>query len=148
MTGGSGGIGSAAVRQLAARGIETVFLYHRGTEAAAALTAETGMKGIRLDISDGGGVAQALSEEINACGGFDILVNAAGIAGFSLFQEIGDDAWQRMDRRQSFRRVLLLQGGTSLYDKAKVGENRQYFLHVGDHRERLRGAITAPPRRV
>lgn len=78
------------------RGIETVFLYHRGTEAAAALTAETGMKGIRLDISDGGGVAQALSEEINACGGFDILVNAAGIAGFSLFQEIGDDAWQRM----------------------------------------------------
>lgn len=96
VTGGSGGIGSAAVRQLAARGTETVFLYHQGTEAAAALTAETGMKGIRLDISDGGGVAQALSEEINACGGFDILVNAAGIAGFSLFQEIGDDAWQRM----------------------------------------------------
>lgn len=45
VTGGSGGIGSAAVRQLAARGIETVFLYHRGTEAAAALTAETGIEG-------------------------------------------------------------------------------------------------------
>ena len=96
VTGGSGGIGGGAVRQLAAQGIETVFLYHRGREAAAALTAETGMKGIRLDISDGSRVAQALSEEINACGGFDILVNAAGIAGFSLFQEIGDDAWQRM----------------------------------------------------
>lgn len=52
VTGGTGAVGSAVVRALAARGVPTTFTWHRSGDAAAALAAETGATALRLDLRD------------------------------------------------------------------------------------------------
>ena len=49
ITGGSRGIGAAAVRLLAARGDRVWFLYEKNDAAAAAIARETGAEPIRCD---------------------------------------------------------------------------------------------------
>ena len=49
ITGGSRGIGAAAVRQFAAAGHRVYFLYEKNHEAAAAVSAETGAEAICCD---------------------------------------------------------------------------------------------------
>ena len=52
ITGGSRGIGAAAVRAFSARGDRVAFLYEKEDEKAAAVAAETGAIAIRCDVSD------------------------------------------------------------------------------------------------
>ncbi len=96
VAGGSGGIGGAVVRAMARAGDEVVFLYHRGERVSAALSRQTGARALRLDITDGEAVSRAIGEEIYAHGGFDLLVNAAGTASFSLLQDTRDEEWARV----------------------------------------------------
>ena len=81
VSGGSGGIGAAICRLLAARGAEVVFTYHRGAEKAAALAdeiAEAGgrARGVQLELSDSAAVA-ATVEQV-AAGGLHTVVYASG----------------------------------------------------------------------
>ena len=90
VTGGSRGIGAAAVRAFAAAGYDVTFLYLRSTAAAEALASETGATALRLDVGDGEAVANAL-----AGARFDILVNNAGVSSFSLLTDLSDAEWRR-----------------------------------------------------
>ena len=81
VSGGSGGIGAAVCRLLAARGAEVVFTYRSGAERAAALVDEIESGGgrarsLHLELSDGAAVAAAVEQA--AAGGLHTVVYASG----------------------------------------------------------------------
>jgi 3-oxoacyl-[acyl-carrier protein] reductase len=96
VTGGSRGIGAAAVRAFCAAGHPVAFFCREDGAAASALSAATGATAIRADVSDAGQVAQAFALVRERLGPVDVLVNNAGIAQFRLFDEITDEDWRRM----------------------------------------------------
>lgn len=91
ISGGSRGIGAACVRRFAASGWDVTFLYAASSDAAAQLSAETGAKAIQADVADAAAVKAAVQGEC-----FDALVCCAGIASYGLFQDLSDEAWQRI----------------------------------------------------
>ena len=62
VTGGSRGIGAAAVRLFAARGDRVWFLYEKSYEKARALSFDTGAVGICCDVADEAAVLAAFRE--------------------------------------------------------------------------------------
>lgn len=92
ITGGSRGIGTAAVEQFAARGDRVYFLYEKEHAAAQAVADRTGAVAITCDVADGGAVRDAFSEIPDV----DILVCNAGISVTGLFQSLTEDQWDRL----------------------------------------------------
>ena len=92
ITGGSRGIGAAAVRAFCARGDRVAFLYEKEDTRAAAVAAETGAIAVRCDVSDEAAVNAAFAR----LPGADILINNAGIAQQKLFTDITNEDWNAM----------------------------------------------------
>ena len=92
VTGGSRGIGAAAVRQFAARGDRVWFFYEKNDTAAMAIRRETGAEAIRCDVADAAAVRRAFA----ALPPLDVLVCSAGIARFGLISAISDEDWRRL----------------------------------------------------
>ena len=92
ITGGSRGIGAAAVRLFARRGDHIWFLYEKNDDAARAVAAETGAQPIRCDVADEARVTEALS----AIPDVDVLINNAGIAHYGLINQITPEQWRRI----------------------------------------------------
>jgi 3-oxoacyl-[acyl-carrier protein] reductase len=81
VTGGSSGIGAAAVRQLARAGARVVIGYYRGAERAEALRAELpghGHECVSLPLEDPAAAAALARHLQETAGELDILVNSAG----------------------------------------------------------------------
>lgn len=81
VTGGSNGIGAAAVRMLAQDGARVVVGYNKGEDRARALIAElpgTGHVALQVALEDGDSVRRFAAEVSEKCGRADILVNSAG----------------------------------------------------------------------
>lgn len=91
VTGGSRGIGAAAVRQFCASGNNVFFLYEKEHEAARAVAEETGAKALCADVASEEQVRAAFAQ----CGDIDILVCNAGI---SLWNPINLTTAQQWDR--------------------------------------------------
>jgi len=85
VTGGSGGIGTAICRRLAADGYTVAVLFNLNRAAAAALADEIGGIALQCDVSDDAQVKSAVAE-LGALDRVDVLVNCAGIAQYGLFQ--------------------------------------------------------------
>ena len=96
ISGGSRGIGAATVRYFAERGDKVAFIYRNADENARKLVEETNAFTVKADVSDAQSAISAFREATNLLGGIDVLVNCAGIAGFSLFTDISDEDWRRM----------------------------------------------------
>ena len=92
ITGGSRGIGAAAVRLFSARGERVWFLYEKNDAAAQAVSAETGATGLRCDVADPAQVASTLA----ALPAIDLLINNAGIAHYGLINQITPEQWRRI----------------------------------------------------
>ena len=92
ITGGSRGIGAAAVELFASRGDRVFFLYEKNHEAAAAVSAKTGATGICCDVADGNQVREAFSR----IGDVDILICNAGIVHYGLLSMMEEEAWDRI----------------------------------------------------
>ena len=92
ITGGSRGIGAAAVRAFAARGDSVSFFYEKQKTAAAQLEAETGAAAIQCDVADEASVQTAFSR----LSGVDVLVNNAGICHYGLINQITPAEWRRL----------------------------------------------------
>ena len=96
VTGGSRGIGAAAVRLFAADGWQVIANYCGSEEQARALAAETGCLLCRADVSDSDGRSALLAFADEALGGIDVLVNNAGVALFGLFDALPKDEVQKL----------------------------------------------------
>ena len=92
ITGGSRGIGAAAVELFAARGDRVWFLYEKEHAAAQAVAAKTGAKAICCDVADGERVREAFA----AIGDVDVLICNAGIVCSGLMQTLEEAAWDRI----------------------------------------------------
>jgi 3-oxoacyl-[acyl-carrier protein] reductase len=93
ITGGSRGIGAAAVRRFTSEGDQVTFFYEKNTAAAQAVAQETGATPIRCDVSDEDQVAAAFAQLSQV----DVLINNAGIADYDPIN------WTKPAR---FRRVM------------------------------------------
>ena len=92
ITGGSRGIGAAAVELFAARGDRVFFLYEKNHESAKAVADRTGATAIVCDVADGAAVRDAFRQ----IGDVDILVCNAGIMHFGLMSMMDENAWDRI----------------------------------------------------
>ena len=91
VTGGSRGIGAAAVEAFASRGDRVYFLYEKAIDAAREVEKKTGATGICCDVADGVAVRQAAQ----TVGDVDILVCNAGICYSGLMQDMPEEKWDR-----------------------------------------------------
>lgn len=96
ITGGTGGIGKALVREFSREGWSVAFTYKSNTDAADALTRECGALAIRADGRIEAEVISAVEKTVAEFGRVDCLINNAGVAGFSLFTDLTLDAWNDM----------------------------------------------------
>ncbi len=91
ITGGSRGIGAAAVELFAAQGHQVTFLYEKEHAAARAVAEKTGARAICCDVADSAGV-QAAFREIP---GVDVLICNAGICHTGLMSMLSEADWDR-----------------------------------------------------
>jgi len=92
ITGGSRGIGAAAVERFAAKGHRVFFLYEKNHEAAKAVSESTGAEAICCDVADG----QAVADAFGRIGDVDILICNAGISRVGLLSQMAETDWDRI----------------------------------------------------
>ena len=92
ITGGSRGIGAAAVELFAARGDRVWFLYEKNHDAAASVAERTGATPICCDVADSEAVKAAFSRIPEV----DVLICNAGIAQYGLMSMTPEDEWDRI----------------------------------------------------
>ena len=92
ITGGSRGIGAAAVALFAAQGHRVWFLYEKNHEAAAAVAQQTGATAICCDVADGAAVKAAFAGIPDV----DVLICNAGIVHYGLMSMMEENAWNRI----------------------------------------------------
>jgi 3-oxoacyl-[acyl-carrier protein] reductase len=95
VTGGSGGIGAAICRRLAADGRQVIVHAHRKVDAARALAAEIGAEVVAFDVTDAPAARGAL-EALLERGPVQILVNNAGIHDDAAFPGMSPAQWHRV----------------------------------------------------
>lgn len=92
ITGGSRGIGAAAVELFAKRGDRVFFLYEKNHEAAQTVAENTGATAICCDVADGNAVRAAFEK----IGDTDILICNAGICHYGLMTQTTEAEWDRV----------------------------------------------------
>ena len=92
ITGGSRGIGAAAVELFARQGHQVYFLYEKNHAAAQAVSEKTGATGICCDVAD----SQAVKTAFRQIGQVDILILCAGICHYGLLQDLKETDWDRL----------------------------------------------------
>ena len=92
ITGGSRGIGAAAVELFAGRGDRVFFFYEKHHEEARAVAEKTGAAAICCDVADREGVFQAFRQ----VGDVDVLICNAGIMHFGLLSTMEECQWDRI----------------------------------------------------
>ena len=91
ITGGSRGIGAAAVELFSAKGCRVFFLYEKNHAAAEAVSQKTGAAGICCDVADGAAVRAAFQR----IGDVDLLICNAGICHYGLMSQMPEADWDR-----------------------------------------------------
>ena len=92
ITGGSRGIGAAAVELFAEKGYRVTFLYEKNHTAAEAVAEKTGATAVCCDVSD----SQAVKAAFAKIGDVDILICNAGICWSGLLSTMPESDWNRI----------------------------------------------------
>ena len=95
VTGGSGAIGSAICRRLAADGFDVIVHANRHAEAAERLAAEIGGCATAFDVIDAHASLAALESLLEA-GPIQVLVNNAGVHDDAAFPGMKREQWERV----------------------------------------------------
>lgn len=103
ITGGSRGIGAAAVLAFARAGYRVAFTWHtrpdaarRVVEAVRQSVPDAPCLAIMADAADSHAMQEAVEQTSRVLGGPDVLVCNAGIAQQKLFTDLTDEDWRRM----------------------------------------------------
>lgn len=132
VTGAGAGIGRAIARRFGAEGASVVVADVDAGRAAETAAAVPGARAVTVDVTDGPAVRAAF-------GGapVDVLVNNAGGATDAVFEDLGEDDWQRdVDLclkgtflcTQAVLPGMLERGGGAIVNVASVNA----FVHVGN----------------
>ena len=92
ITGGSRGIGAAAVKRFASKGHTVFFLYEKNHDAARLVSETTGATPICCDVADSTAVEAAFRQ----IGDVDILICNAGICHTGLMSSMTETDWDRL----------------------------------------------------
>ncbi len=92
ITGGTRGIGAAAVRRFAENGDSVYFLYEKSRELAEKITEETGAVGYQCDVTDENRVREVFAQ----IGNIDVLVNNAGIVDYGPINWVSAETFRRV----------------------------------------------------
>ncbi len=92
ITGGSRGIGAAAVELFARQGHRVYFLYEKNHEAAENVAKNTGATAICCDVAD----SAAVKKTFASIGDVDILICNAGICYSGLMSSLPEANWDRI----------------------------------------------------
>ena len=92
ITGGSRGIGAAAVERFAQAGHQVYFLYEKSHEQAQTLAEKTGATAICCDVADSAAVKAAFAQIPDV----DVLICNAGIAQYGLLSQTSEEEWDRL----------------------------------------------------
>jgi 3-oxoacyl-[acyl-carrier protein] reductase len=95
VTGGSGGIGTAICRQLAADGCRVIVHANRNLAAAQALAAQIGGAAVAFDVTDAAAASEALAALIED-EPIQVVVNNAGIHDDGAFPGLRREQWTRV----------------------------------------------------
>lgn len=101
VTGASKGIGAGIAKQMAASGAKVVVNYASSKESADEVVTDIINVGgnaiaVQGDMSKQSDVKRLFEETINFFGGLDVLVNNAGVYGFSLLESFTEDSYRRI----------------------------------------------------
>jgi len=96
VTGGTRGIGAAIAVALKESGAQVAVSYAGNDAAAAAFTAETGIKSYKWSVADYDECVAGIAEVEAELGPIDILVNNAGITRDSMFHKLTREAWKEV----------------------------------------------------
>lgn len=121
ITGGSSGIGKAAVRKFAGAGDRVAFTFLHSEAAARALESETGAFAIRADVSDSAQVNRARDAILSRFGRIDVLVCAAGVAGKGLLMDQTDEAYDRIMNTNLFGTFAAIRAVLPCMIERRVG---------------------------
>lgn len=129
LTGGSRGIGTAAVRALHQAGASVVFTYNRESERAQALCKELGSRvwAEQCNIADHGALPALVDRAIAKLGHIDVLVNNAAVFSENPFFGTGYESWRA--------------GWQHTFDVNLFGAANLTFLVLQHMRERKHGKI-------
>ena len=92
ITGGSRGIGAAAVERFSQLGDRVTFLYKQNHAAAQALAQRTGATAICCDVADGEAVKAVFSRLPEV----DVLILSAGISRMGLMSQLSEEDWDKL----------------------------------------------------
>lgn len=97
VTGATSGVGEATAKLFADRGAR-VALVGRRAEELERVSGEIGAAALAIaaDISDPIAASAAVQRAIDVFGDLDIAVNAAGIAGFALLEDLDAELWRQV----------------------------------------------------
>ena len=100
ITGSSRGIGRAAAARLAREGYAVCINYIEREDKAEELVRELRAEGcdaiaVQADVADAAAVSAMAAACEKTFGPITLLVNNAGVAGQSLFQDVSDEMWDR-----------------------------------------------------
>ncbi|NLT12470.1 MAG: 3-oxoacyl-ACP reductase FabG [Clostridiaceae bacterium] len=101
VTGGSRGIGAAAVIALANEGFAVTFFYRKNAYLADQVVAQVRRLGrdamaYAVDVSDFSAVSHAVKQSMLEFGAVDLLVSNAGVSDISLFTDVTPEAFNKM----------------------------------------------------
>jgi 3-oxoacyl-[acyl-carrier protein] reductase len=120
VTGASKGIGAGIAKSLAAEGATVVVNYASSKEDADRVVAEIVKKGgkavaVQGDVSKASDVRRLFAETKKAFGTLDVLVNNAGVYGFSPLAEITEEQFHRQFNTNVLGLILATQEAVKLF---------------------------------
>ena len=96
VTGGSRGIGAAISKELKSQGYDVAATYAGNDEAAAAFTAETGIKTYKWNVASYEESAEGIAKVEAEVGPIDVVVANAGITRDAPFHKMTPDQWNQV----------------------------------------------------
>lgn len=95
ITGGTGAIGSAMVREFAKTN-DVAIIYKNSDEKAIQLEKQTGCKAYKADVSSVSEISAAVRQIISDFGKINVLINNAGISQIKLLCDVTELDWYNM----------------------------------------------------